>query len=130
MSYACILAEELSRRGLVDAMHKRHSYAATDNIVLDVRMGSLGIMGDEVRTSQPRLDVVVLGLGPIDRVEVIRNGEVSHTERPNPGAAESRFHWEDPAPRKGETPSYYYVRVIQKDGQMAWASPIWVQVGN
>jgi hypothetical protein len=38
--------------------------------------------------------------------------------------------WEDPAPRKGEAPSYYYVRVVQKDGQMAWASPIWVQVGK
>jgi hypothetical protein len=130
VSYACILAEEFSRKGLVDAMRKRHSYAATDNIVLDVRMGSRGIMGDEVRTSQPRLDVTVLGTGPIDRVEVIRNGEVSHTEPPDHGVAESHFHWEDPAPRKGETPSYYYVRVIQKDGQMAWASPIWVRVGN
>jgi len=130
VSYACILAEEFSRKGLVDAMRKRHTYAATDNIVLDVRVGAQGIMGDEVRTSQPRLDVIVLGTGPIDRVEVIRNGEVSHTERPKQDAAESRFHWEDPAPRKGETPSYYYVRVLQKDGQMAWASPIWVRVGN
>jgi hypothetical protein len=111
-------------------MRKRHTYAATDNIVLDVRIGSLGIMGDEVRTSQPRLEVIALGTGPIDRVEVIRNGEVSHTERPSQDAAESRYHWEDPAPRKGETPSYYYVRVIQKDGQMAWASPIWVRVGK
>ena len=31
---------------------------------------------------------------------------------------------------KGEKASYYYVRVIQKDGQMAWASPIWVHVGE
>jgi hypothetical protein len=130
VSYACLLAEEFSRKGLVEAMRKRHSYAATDNIVLDVRMGSLGIMGDEIRTSQPRLNVVVLGTGPIDRVEIIRNGEVCHTERPLHGAAESRFHWEDPAPRKGETPSYYYARVLQKDGQMAWASPIWVWTAN
>jgi hypothetical protein len=124
------LAEEFSRKGLLDAMRKRHTYAATDNIVLDVRSGAQGIMGDELTTSQPRLDVVVLGTGPLDRVEVIRNGEVSHTERPKLEAAESRFRWEDPAPRKGEMPSYYYVRVIQKDGQMAWASPIWVRVGN
>ncbi len=75
VSYACILAEEFSRKGLVDAMRKRHTYAATDNIVLDVRIGSGGIMGDEVRTSQPRLDVVALGTGPIDRVEVIRTGK-------------------------------------------------------
>jgi hypothetical protein len=93
-------------------------------------MGSQGIMGDEVQTSQPRLDVIVLGTGPIDRVDIIRNGEVTHRERPRQDAAESRFRWEDPAPPKGKSPSYYYARVLQKDGQMAWASPIWVRVGN
>jgi hypothetical protein len=130
VSYACVLAEDLSRKGLMDAMRKRHTYAATDNIVLDVRLGELGIMGDEVRTAQPRLDVVVLGTGPLDRVEVLRNGEVVHSERPEKEGSEARFHWEDPAPRKGEKPSYYYVRVVQKDGQMAWGSPIWVHTGG
>ncbi|HEV3259698.1 MAG TPA: hypothetical protein VG013_22715, partial [Gemmataceae bacterium] len=129
VSYACIVAEDFSRKGLVKAMLKRHSYAATDNIIMDVRMGKLGIMGDEVRTAEPRLDVTVLGTGPIDRVEVVRNGDVVHTERP--AKAEARFRWEDPAPVKKRTkPSYYYVRAIQKDGQMAWASPIWVDVGD
>ncbi len=127
VSYACVLAEEFSRKGLVDAMRKRHSYAATDNIILDVRLGALGIMGDEVRTAEPRLDVVVVGTGPLELVDVIRNGDVVHTQRPDKGAAEVRFHWQDPAPRQGEQPSYYYVRVLQKDGQMAWASPIWVR---
>jgi hypothetical protein len=129
VSYACVLAEEFSRRGLVEGMRKRHTYAATDNIVLDVRMGS-GIMGDEVRTQQPRLEVVVLGTGPIDRVEVIRNGEVIHKAVPEKNAEEIRFAWDDKNPHKGEKPSYYYVRVTQKDRQMAWGSPIWVQTGN
>jgi hypothetical protein len=129
-SYACILAEEFSRKGLVDAMRKRHTYAATDNIVLDVRMNSDGIMGDEVRTDQPELAVAVLGTGPLERVEVLRNGEVVHVERPANDGSEARFRWKDPAPVKGEKPSYYYVRVIQHDGQMAWASPIWVHVGK
>ncbi len=40
VSYACILAEEFSRKGIVEAMKKRHTYAATDNIILDVRCGS------------------------------------------------------------------------------------------
>jgi hypothetical protein len=127
VSYAFVLAEEFSRKGLIDAMKKRHTYAATDNIVLDVRMGSLGIMGDEVRTAKPGLDIVVLGTGPIDRVDVIRSGTVVHTEKPAKVVDEVRFHWDDKAPVKGEKASYYYVRVVQKDGQMAWASPIWVK---
>lgn len=126
ISYACILAEEFSRKGLIEALKKRHSYAATDNIVLDVRMGA-NIMGDEVRTAKPSLDVIVLGTNPLDRVDVLRDGEVVHTHRPQKESEEAKFHWDDPAPKKGDKASYYYVRVVQKDGQMAWASPIWVR---
>jgi len=129
ISYACILAEEFSRKGLFEAIKKRHSYAATDNIVLDVRMGT-NLMGDEVRTGKPSLDVVVHGTSPLDRVEVLRDGEVLFAHRPDKDSAEARFHWDDAAPKKGEKVSYYYVRVVQKDGQMAWASPIWVRSGN
>jgi hypothetical protein len=127
LSYACILSEDFSRKGLVEALRHRHSYAATDNIILDVRMGS-HIMGDELRTAEPQLDVVVIGTGPIDRVEIFRNGGLVHTRRPAKDAAEVRFSWRDPAPRHGRQPSYYYVRVQQRDGQMAWASPFWVTV--
>ena len=42
--------------------------------------------------------------------------------------AEPHFHvnleWEDAASEKSR--DYYYVRVFQKNGQMAWSSPIWV----
>jgi hypothetical protein len=110
-------------------MRKRHSYAATDNIVLDVRMGAY-VMGDEVRTARPKLDVTVLGTNLLDRVEVLRDGAVVHTERPAAPAAELRFAWEDPNPPRGEKVSYYYVRVRQRDRQMAWGSPFWVTVGK
>jgi hypothetical protein len=126
ISYACILAEEFSRKGLIDALKKRHSYAATDNIVLDVRMGA-NIMGDEVRSAKPALDVVVFGTNPLDRVDVLRDGEVVYSHRPTLESEEAKFHWEDAAPKKGDKASDYYVRVVQKDGQMAWASPIWVR---
>jgi hypothetical protein len=127
VSYACVLAEEFSRDGLVSAMRKRHSYAATDNIILDVRAGSFGIMGDEVRTNQPHLDIHVVGTGPIANVDVLRDGEVRHSERPGGDATELVFRWEDPAPAIERPTSYYYVRMIQKNGQMAWSSPIWVR---
>jgi hypothetical protein len=126
VSYACILAEEFSRRGLVEALRKRHSYAATDNIVLDVRMGPTAIMGDEVRTAQPQLDVTVLGTGPLEQVEVLRNGAVVYSGRPDREESALRFHWDDPAPLRGEKTVYYYVRVVQKNGHLAWASPIWI----
>ena len=63
-------------------------------------------------------------------VEVLRNGEVVHTERP--GKAEARFTWEDRNPLGGEKASYYYVRGEQvpdmegATGENVWASPMWI----
>jgi hypothetical protein len=125
VSYACIIAEEFSRKGLVDAMKKRHTYAATDNIILDVRLGN-NLMGDEVRAARPTFDVVVVGTAALAVVEIFRGTQVVHSERPT--GAEVRFRWQDamqlPA---GDKAAYYYVRVQQQDGNMAWGSPIWVK---
>jgi hypothetical protein len=123
VSYACVLAEDFSRKGLVDAMKKRHTYAATDNIVLDVRLGN-HLMGDEVRANRPEFEVVVLGTAPLASVEIFRGTEVVHTERP--AGPDARFQWQDLNPPRGEKAVYYYVRVQQQDGNMAWGSPIWV----
>ena len=125
-SYACVLVEESEeggREGILRAMKQRHAYAATDNIILDVRMDG-HLMGDIFETAaNPPLEVKVIGTGPIDRVEVVRNNRFVHTARP--AAATAGFTFRDNEPPAGE--SYYYVRVEQADGQMAWSSPIWVR---
>jgi hypothetical protein len=124
-SYACVLVEDkarLTRQDLIDAMKLRHTYAATDNIIVDVRAGD-HLMGEAFSTGQtPVLRVRIHGTGPIARVEVIKNQQFVYTARP--GAALADFEYRDEGARPGE--SYYYVRVEQTDGQLAWSSPIWV----
>ena len=51
MSYAIVLADDVSRQGIIDAFKKRHCYAATDNIILDVRCGE-HLMGDIFETQR------------------------------------------------------------------------------
>ncbi len=126
VSYACVISDDFSRKGLVEAMKARHTYAATDNIILDFRAGRLGMMGDEIATTIPEFQVTVIGTAPLDRVEVIRNGKVAHTAKPEKESEELKFTWRDPNPEKNKT-SYYYLRAIQKNKHMAWASPIWVK---
>jgi hypothetical protein len=126
-SYACILVEDFSRQGLLDAMRKRHSYGATDQIVLDYRITTLDagtfMMGDVFSTSsRPKLLVKALGTAAVKQVDVIRNNQYIY--KVNPGRKDVSFEYVDNAPPKGE--SYYYVRVEQTDGQLAWSSPIWV----
>ncbi len=127
ISYSCTIAEEFSREGLLDAMRRRHNYAATDNIVLDYRMAAGGreyLQGDVVpgETSATELRVKVLGTAPVAQIDVIRGQDFVYTLQKQP--AEVEFTFVDQEPVSGET--HYYVRVQQADGQMAWSSPIWV----
>ncbi len=50
-SYGVVLAEDNSRQAIIDAFKQRHSYAATDNILLDVRSGD-HLMGDDFTTDR------------------------------------------------------------------------------
>ena len=127
ISYACILAEKLTLESLREGMKARRAYAATDNIVLDVRyVGSDGehLMGEEFTSRAPvRVRAKVLGTAAVARVDVVRNGKIVYTATPD--KAELEFEYTDTAPPPGE--AYYYVRVMQSDGEMAWGSPAWVR---
>jgi len=126
-SYACIVVEQFTRQGIIDAMRKRHTYAATDSIVMDFRAsvaeGSY-MMGDILESkSQPKLEVKVLGTAPIKQIDVIKNNKYVYKITPNEKTA--NFEYVDKAIAPGE--NYYYVRAEQVDGQLAWSSPIWIK---
>ncbi len=129
ISYACLLAESPSREGLMDAIRKRHAYAATDNIILDfqaVTGRSAHLMGDEVRAQakdEPQFLVRVSGTAAIKQIDLIKNHAFIYTTRPD--TRQARFEFVDKQSGPGE--SWYYVRVLQEDGQLAWSSPIWIQ---
>lgn len=117
-----VYSEDLSRPALFRAMRARHTFAASDKIILDFRMGG-HLMGDEIRAVRPpEARVKVIGTGKIQRVDIIRNGMAVYTSGPGPERLDFRYKDESPGP--GE--NYYYIRVRQEDGNMAWSSPIWV----
>jgi len=127
ISYACILAERLTREGLLDAMRRRHAYAATDNIILDFRAGFRNetyLMGDSFTAdATPQFRVRAIGTGAIKQVDLVKNMRFVYTARP--GAKEHTFEFVDKDFNSGD--NWYYVRVLQEDGQLAWSSPIWVR---
>jgi hypothetical protein len=123
MSYGVVLTDDVSRQGIIDAFKKRHSYAATDNIIVDVRSGE-HLMGDAFETSKrPSLDITILGTQPIAKVHVIRDNKYVYSTEPKEQKVALRYT--DMDAKEGKT-SYYYIRVEQTDGNLAWASPMWI----
>lgn len=78
--------------------------------------------------------VEVNGTAPLDHVEIVRNNRDVHTVEGR-GWRDLTIGWVDTtpfaevaitgAPFSPEPFVFYYVRVTQADGQMAWASPVW-----
>jgi hypothetical protein len=123
MSYGIVLTEDVSRQGIIDAFKRRHSYAATDNIVLEFRCDKY-MMGDIFETTQaPAFTIKVLGTAPVAKVSILRDGKDVRVEEPK--KQEVTLTYTDMDAPIGKT-SYYYVRIEQSDGNLAWASPMWI----
>ncbi len=122
ISYAMVYTEDPTRKGILDAIRQRHAYGATDNILLDVRMGG-HFMGDQFRLAAPLpLQISALGTRPIARLDLIRDGTVIYSAAPE--HREVALTYKDSDGRAGR--HYYYVRLLQDDRMIAWSSPMFV----
>jgi hypothetical protein len=81
-------------------------------------------MGDRLRPPQqaPRFSVHVIGTGPILQIDLIKSARFVYNVRPNASEASFEYMENNYVPGK----DWYYVRVLQQDGQLAWSSPIWL----
>jgi hypothetical protein len=118
-------APALTRDALWDALYHRRTVATTGSqrTHLAFRMdgewqGSLLALD-----TLPHFTIDAEGTAPITRVELIENGEVVQTW---PGTG-NRIVVNERLSCVPERPdNYYYVRLMQADGNLAWSSPIWV----
>jgi len=107
---------------VLDAIRKRHTYGAMDNIILDVSMGE-HFMGDEFPLAKAEpIKVKVRGTRSLAKVDVIKDSNVIYSITPNKPTAE--FEYTDKDSVAGR--HYYYVRVQQDDDRLAWSSPMFI----
>ena len=119
-----IIAPELTREAIIQALRERRCYATTGaRIVLDFLVDG-HTMGAEFTADAPEVVVTarVLGTAELDRLEVVCNGEVAFEQ---PGSGRVAEIAENLSLAEGQT-SYLYLRVTQSDGHVAWSSPVWV----
>ncbi len=121
-SYAAAWTEDLDRDSVFDALRSRRTYGATDRIQLVFRSGDHW-MGEIVRAEGPiPLEIEVTGTGTLDVVELWVDGAPHETFRPEAKRSTLRAR---STLRPGDR--YAFVRVLQKDGNRAWSSPIWLE---
>ena len=137
-----IIAKTQTRDSFFEALYKRSCYATTGaKILLGFEIAS-SPMGSELNSvAKPGLlynryiNGYVIGTNKIDKLEIIRNGKVLTTFSPH--KTELNFEYDDLDPLQkiifdspDDRPSfvYYYLRVTQDDGHIAWSSPIWVDL--
>lgn len=137
-----IIAPEHSRASLAEAIHNRSCYATTgERIIVGLYLAG-SPMGTELSTAtKPGLMInrhlsgYVAGTTTLESVELIRNGEVIQTFTSKGYSLEFTYDDMDPLEKvaikgKDKKPpfAYYYLRVTQEDGHLAWTSPIWVDL--
>jgi len=117
------LMESFDRRSLIRALRERKTYATTGaRILLSFSVSGIP-MGDEGEVESATIEASIHGCGPLEALEVVKNGRVVH--RLECSERDAVLRWRDPEPPVEE--DWYYLRVVQADGQMAWSSPIWVK---
>lgn len=134
-----ILATAQTREALFQAIDKKATVATTGpRILVDFSVAAQPI-GSQLNTAEKpglaynrHINIDIVGTDVIKEVLVIRNGE--EFLRFNPNKEQFNVEHDDLTPitdnllkgADGVLFQYFYVRVLQEDGHMAWSSPIWV----
>ena len=136
-----VRAKEKTRQAIWQALYDRSCYGTTGaRIIVDFSVNGAP-MGSELWLEERpalrharTLSIDAHGTAVIEKIEVVRNNEVLLThegttcdegisvEDADPfdeAAFEPGPHWPTPF-------LFYYLRITQADGEMAWVSPVWV----
>lgn len=135
-----IVAPTHTREALAEALYQRSCYATTgERMIVGLYLAGIP-MGKETSTAEkPGLSVnrhlsgYAAGTSKLKRVDLIRNGVILQSFTTDTYHLEFTYDDMEPLEKvcinaKDKKPifTYYYLRVMQEDGHIAWSSPIWV----
>jgi hypothetical protein len=138
-----VCAKELTREAIFDALKARCCYATTGaRIILKVTvngqpMGSVVEVPKEKAGEARNLHISAIGTDVITKIEVVCNNDDAFVFEPMRDHADYTYDDDLPfAEVLAESKErgldlkeiFYYVRVTQRDGEIAWSSPIWVRL--
>ena len=126
-----VFADTLTREAIFNSIKNRQVYATTGARIRlsfyseNLNMGDVYVFNsNELPLSSPEFYFSIHGTTELSQVQIIRNSEVVYEVN----NINSKYHtagFKDFDYITDNT--YYYLRVLQKDGHMAWSSPVFFQ---
>ncbi len=124
-----VYVTDISQKGIVEALKARRCYATTgDRIFMDFRINGY-MMGVEVAVSgKVHVTAYIQAMQPLKSIHVFRNKDIVFDQSGSKlnGKTNMTVEFTD---SQYNHDSYYYLRVIQVNNEIAWSSPIWVDKG-
>jgi hypothetical protein len=133
-------AGTLTRKGIFDALMARSTFATNgERMIINFYVNGK-FMGEEMNfESAPDINIKgrAITMSPIEGIDIIRNGEVVHTVKPDEKCYDMKIAWSDPDKAEkhiikreltGESTIYYYMRVRCAGNNLGWASPVWINM--
>ena len=122
ISYAMVYTPDTSREAIHNAI-RRGGPTARRTTSSWTSVWARHSWGEETASSGPQRAVVrVRGTDEIAAIHLIR--DAAYVYKVEPGTQEAEFEYLDVEAGPGD--HWYYVRVEQRDGELAWSSPIWI----
>ncbi|HPP07932.1 MAG TPA: DUF3604 domain-containing protein [bacterium] len=132
-----VFANQLSREGIWEALWNRRTIATTGaRIYLFYTMNG-NPLGKEINFQKAgirKFHIIFHGTDILERIEIIRNNCIVATIKDKKMDVE--VHWQDSTPvnrillpptQHSKHPfAFYYIRAIQRNQEVAWASPVWI----
>jgi len=126
---AALWVKELSREGIMEALRSKRCFATTgDKMIVDFRLNG-EIQGSMVKTNDaPKLNIIIKGQRELAKVEVLRNSKVIKEYNLSNNEMVFSTEFVDMDFKKEGEVLYYYIRATQRNNEIAWSSPVWIDL--
>jgi hypothetical protein len=125
---AALWVKEISRIGILEALRSRRTFATTgDKMFVNFRVNEAIAGTTSFLNKIPEMAIEVKGQHALEKVEVIRNSKVIHQFDIVEETLDFSTSYTDSNYQNEKEVLYYYIRATQKNKELAWSSPVWIE---
>lgn len=129
----CVWADELTRAGIMEALHARRTYAVTGKrIILKMTVNGAEMGAEIPMTDRAEIRIEAIAPAPIREIQLVKNTRLCKTFAAGSTGPEytvaadgcrAEIAYDEPVTQEN---TFYHCRVVLEDGSLAVCSPVWI----